>query len=53
MGITNYDYAIIGAGAAGLNLALAMTKDPFFKSKSIVLLDPAKKDVNDKTLFLA
>ncbi|MEM6361165.1 MAG: lycopene cyclase family protein [Bacteroidota bacterium] len=49
MGITNYDYAIIGAGAAGLNLALAMTKDPFFKSKSIVLLDPAKKDVNDKT----
>ena len=27
---TNFDIAIIGAGAAGLHLALAIGKDPFF-----------------------
>jgi lycopene beta-cyclase len=44
-----FDYAIIGAGAAGLQLALAFTEDPFFASKSILLLDADQKEFNDKT----
>lgn len=44
-----YDYAIIGNGLAGLQLALKMITDPFFKDKYIVLIDPSKKNNNDKT----
>jgi lycopene beta-cyclase len=44
-----YDYAIVGTGAAGLHLAMAMSKDEFFNSKKILLLEKSQKDVNDKT----
>jgi lycopene beta-cyclase len=44
-----YDFAIIGTGAAGLHLAMAMSKDQFFDSKKILLLEKSQKDVNDKT----
>ena len=44
-----YDFAIIGAGAAGLQLALAMAKDQYFNSKQIVIFEPDSKTVNDKT----
>lgn len=44
-----YDYIIIGAGAAGLMLADTMTKDVFFKDKSILLLDKNLKQTNDRT----
>lgn len=47
--MTNYDYIIIGAGAAGLMLVDAMIKDPFFKDKSILLLDKDAKQTNDRT----
>jgi lycopene beta-cyclase len=47
--MSNYDYIIIGAGAAGLMLADAMIKDPFFKEKSILLLDKDSKKNNDRT----
>ncbi|MEM7107859.1 MAG: lycopene cyclase family protein, partial [Bacteroidota bacterium] len=49
MSTTSYDFAIIGAGAAGLNLALAMVENPYFKEKSILILDPDQKIKNDKT----
>lgn len=49
MSSTVYNYAIIGAGAAGLNLALAMLEDPFFQDKRILILDKDDKSVNDKT----
>ncbi|WP_396636017.1 lycopene cyclase family protein [Maribacter sp. R77961] len=44
-----YDYIIIGAGAAGLMLADTMGKDAFFAEKSILLLDKDTKETNDRT----
>ncbi len=34
-----YDYAIIGFGAAGANLAMEMARDAFFASKSVLIID--------------
>ncbi len=47
--MTESDYIIIGAGAAGLMFADAMGKDPFFASKTILLLDKDPKQTNDRT----
>lgn len=44
-----YDYAIIGAGAAGLHLSLAMIDDPFFADKKILVLEKDQKTENDRT----
>jgi lycopene beta-cyclase len=49
MSSTNYDYAIVGAGAAGLQLALAMKADPFFHTKRVLIVDKSSKTENDKT----
>jgi lycopene beta-cyclase len=49
MSATVYDFAIIGAGAAGLQLALAMQEDVFFKDKKILIIDKDNKDQNDRT----
>lgn len=46
---TTYDIAIVGAGAAGLQLALALRSDPFFRDKKILLLEKSQKDQNDRT----
>ncbi|MFK7809417.1 MAG: lycopene cyclase family protein, partial [Saprospiraceae bacterium] len=49
-GTTNtYDYAIIGAGCAGIHLALAMMKDSFFADKQILVLEKEAKNTNDRT----
>ena len=45
----HYDYIIVGNGLAGLQLALAFSKDSFFKDKQIALIDPSTKSENDKT----
>ncbi len=45
----HFDYIIIGSGAAGLHLAMAMASDAFFKNKSIGVFDKSLKDNNDKT----
>ncbi len=47
--MTDFDYIIIGAGAAGLMLADGMGKDPVFRDKSILLLDKDPKQSNDRT----
>jgi len=47
--MSTYDYIIIGAGASGLLLADAMSKDPFFKTMNILLLDKSDKKENDRT----
>ncbi len=44
-----YDFIIIGAGAAGLMMADGMGKDPAFRDKSILLLDKDDKTTNDRT----
>ncbi len=49
MSNTKFDFAIVGTGAAGLHLAMAMARDSYFADKSILLLDKAPKTENDKT----
>jgi len=49
MGAKQFDFGIIGAGAAGLQLAMALSNDVFFKDKSILILDKVPKTENDKT----
>lgn len=49
MNQAKYDYAIVGVGAAGLQLALKMITDDFFKEKKILLLDKDDKATNDRT----
>ena len=44
-----YDYIIIGGGCAGLSLAYRMSNEPFFSSKSILLIEPEEKNKNDRT----
>lgn len=44
-----FDYIIIGAGAAGLMLATALGNDPHFKDKSIALLERQDQRKNDRT----
>jgi lycopene beta-cyclase len=45
----HFDYIIIGNGLAGLQLALKLNSDSFFKDKRIALIDPSEKNTNDKT----
>lgn len=47
--LTHFDYLIIGNGLAGLQLALELSKDPFFKDYTVGLIDPSNKTDNDKT----
>ena len=49
MPTTVYDYAIIGAGAAGLHIALAMSDESWFEDKKILILEKDHKNSNDKT----
>jgi lycopene beta-cyclase len=47
--MSQYDYIIIGAGAAGILLAHTLGKDAFFASKSVLVLDKDSKNKNDRT----
>jgi lycopene beta-cyclase len=44
----NFDYAILGGGAAGLSLALALTRSPL-QEKSILIVEKDDKRSNDRT----
>jgi lycopene beta-cyclase len=44
-----FDYIIIGAGASGLQLALAMSRDAYFNDKRIGIVEKSTQKTNDKT----
>ncbi|MCB7480966.1 lycopene cyclase family protein [Christiangramia sediminis] len=45
----DYYYVIVGGGLAGLQLALTINRDLFFKGKKIAIVEPSSKSSNDKT----
>ncbi len=47
--MSNFDFIILGAGAAGLLLADALGADPHFSSKSILIIDKDDKNLNDRS----
>jgi lycopene beta-cyclase len=47
--MNNYDYILVGAGASGLMMAYRMSKDTFFDTKKILIIDQEKKSINDRT----
>lgn len=46
---THFDYIIIGAGLSGYTTALRMTRDTYFKDKTIAIIDPNFSKENDRT----
>jgi len=46
---TLYDYLIIGAGAAGLQLCLAILEDPFFRNKRVAIIEKEHSNYPAKT----
>jgi lycopene beta-cyclase len=44
-----YDYLIVGGGAAGLSLAYHISQEPRLRQKRVLLLEPEAKDKNDRT----
>ena len=45
----NYDYAILGGGAAGLSLALELVNSSRLEKKSILIVEKDAKNTNDRT----
>ena len=45
----DFDYLIVGGGAAGLSLAYHISQEPRLASKRVLLLEPETKDQNDRT----
>ena len=44
-----YNYIIAGGGMAGLSLAFYLNQNPYFKDKTILIIDRDEKNVNDHT----
>jgi len=44
-----YDYAIVGAGAAGLQLAYELATDSHFNNAQILIIDQVEKSKDDRT----
>ncbi|WP_324673369.1 lycopene cyclase family protein [Hymenobacter sp. GOD-10R] len=46
---SDFDYLIVGGGAAGLSLAYAIAQEPRLQHKRILLIEPQAKNQNDRT----
>ncbi|MFD2719212.1 lycopene cyclase family protein [Hymenobacter monticola] len=46
---SDFDYLIVGGGAAGLSLAFHMAQEPRLATKKVLLIEPEAKDQNDRT----
>ena len=49
MSKNHYDFIICGGGASGLLLAYRICNDPYFKDRSILLIEKDIKNTNDRT----
>lgn len=47
--VVEYDYLIIGGGAAGLSLAYHIAQEPRLANKTVLLIEPEVKEQNDRT----
>lgn len=47
--MVDYDYLIVGGGAAGLSLAYHLSQEPRLADKTVLLIEPEAKDQNDRT----
>ncbi|MFD2784932.1 FAD-dependent oxidoreductase [Hymenobacter rubripertinctus] len=47
--IRDYDYLIVGGGAAGLSLAYHISQEPRLAGKRVVLVEPEESPRNDRT----
>ena len=47
--LLDYDYLIVGGGAAGLSLAYHMAQEPRLAGKKVLIIEPEAKDQNDRT----
>ena len=47
--VLEYDYLIVGGGAAGLSLAYHIAQEPRLASKKVLLIEPEAKERNDRT----
>lgn len=45
----DFDYLIVGGGAAGLSLAYHIAQEPRLASKKVLVIEPEAKDRNDRT----
>jgi lycopene beta-cyclase len=48
-GNPEFDYLIVGGGAAGLSLAYHIAQEPRLATKKVLLIEPEAKNVNDRT----
>ena len=47
--VSEYDYLIVGGGAAGLSLAYHVAQEPRLAGKKVLLIEPEAKNRNDRT----
>ena len=47
--LLDYDYLIVGGGAAGLSLAYHIAQEPRLADKRVLIIEPDAKDQNDRT----
>jgi len=47
--LKTYDYIVVGAGAAGMQVLSGICKDSFFDDKSILVIESDAKQTNDRT----